>query len=246
MNSRHAIHGIPVLLLSALLAAGCGDKTVEPPAPTTGAAPSDQSMQAAKEAGQSAVQNLKEAASDTATAAKEAGSAMVEKTKEAASSPQAQETKAKVKEAAEKAVDKTKEVAANAADATRVAAAKAADATKEAVNTAATKVADATTPKAETSPAAAPTTMPDWVAPPKYDCRSCHALDHKVVGPAWKDVAEHYKGQAGAEAMLMEKVRKGGKGHWDKETGGIPMTPHPSLSDADLKKVVDFVLSLAN
>lgn len=242
MNTRHATHpGITILLLSALLVAGCGDKTVEPPAPTTGAPPSDQSMQAAKEAGHSAVENLKEAASDTATAAKEAGSAMVEKTKEAANSPQAQETKAKVKEAAEQAVDKTKEAAAHAADATREAAAKAADATKEAVNTAATKVADATTP----APAAAPATIPDWVALPKYDCRSCHAIDHKVVGPAWKDVAERYKGQAGAEAMLMDKVKKGGKGNWDKETGGIPMTPHPALSDADLKKVVDFVLSLA-
>lgn len=87
--------------------------------------------------------------------------------------------------------------------------------------------------------------MPDWIKMPTYDCKACHAIDHKLVGPAWKDVAEKYKGDAGAEARLMEKVRKGGKGNWDKVTGGVAMPPHPNLSDADLKKVLDFELSLA-
>ena len=87
--------------------------------------------------------------------------------------------------------------------------------------------------------------LPDWIKPPVYDCGSCHRVATKLVGPAWKDVSEHYKGNAGAEKQLMEKVRKGGKGNWDKVTGGVPMSPHPNISDADLKKVVEFVLSLA-
>jgi cytochrome c len=85
--------------------------------------------------------------------------------------------------------------------------------------------------------------MPDWIKAPTYDCASCHRIATKLVGPPWKDVAAKYKGQAGAEKMLMEKVRKGGKGNWDKVTGGVPMSPHPNISDADLKKVLDFELS---
>jgi len=87
--------------------------------------------------------------------------------------------------------------------------------------------------------------MPDWIKPPTYDCASCHRVATKLVGPAWKDVAEKYKGDKSAEKMLMEKVRKGGKGNWDKVTGGVPMSPHPNISDADLKKVLDFELSTA-
>jgi len=87
--------------------------------------------------------------------------------------------------------------------------------------------------------------LPDWIKPPTYDCGSCHRVATKLVGPAWKDVAERYKGDKGAEKKLMEKVRKGGKGNWDKVTGGVPMSPHPNISDADLKKVLDFELSTA-
>lgn len=74
----------------------------------------------------------------------------------------------------------------------------------------------------------------------KYACLSCHAVDHKLVGPAWKDVAAKYRGQKDAEAKLMAKVRHGGSGVW----GTIPMPPNPGPSDAELKELVDFVLSL--
>ena len=87
--------------------------------------------------------------------------------------------------------------------------------------------------------------LPDWIKMPTYDCGSCHRVGTKLVGPPWKDVAAKYKGDPNAEKMLMEKVRKGGKGNWDKVTGGVPMTPHPNISDADLKKVLDFELSTA-
>jgi cytochrome c len=74
----------------------------------------------------------------------------------------------------------------------------------------------------------------------KSACMSCHQVDKKVVGPAFKDVAKKYKGDAGAAERLVGVIKKGGKGNW----GNIPMPPHPQVSDADAKKLVDWVLSL--
>lgn len=71
-------------------------------------------------------------------------------------------------------------------------------------------------------------------------CMSCHQLDKKVVGPAFKEVAKKYKGDAAAEAHLISVVKKGGKGVW----GNVPMPPHPQVSDADAKAIVGWVLSL--
>jgi cytochrome c len=73
----------------------------------------------------------------------------------------------------------------------------------------------------------------------KYACLSCHAVDKKVVGPSYKDVAAKYKGDKGAEARLMDKVKKGGTGVW----GQIPMPPNPSVKDDELKALVQWVLS---
>jgi cytochrome c len=79
----------------------------------------------------------------------------------------------------------------------------------------------------------------------KSGCLACHSVDKKVVGPAWKDVAAKYKGDAGAKATLIEKVSKGGKGNWTEVTGGAPMPPYsPRVADADIEKLVDFVLGL--
>jgi cytochrome c len=76
----------------------------------------------------------------------------------------------------------------------------------------------------------------------KARCVACHAVDKKMVGPAYKDVAAKYKGQADAVAHLSEKVRKGGSGVW----GQVPMSPHPAdkISDADLTAAVEWILSL--
>ncbi len=70
-------------------------------------------------------------------------------------------------------------------------------------------------------------------------CTSCHAIDKKILGPSYKDVAAKYKGDAKAEAMLIDKVKKGGAGAW----GAVPMPPHPQVSDADLKTLVKWVLA---
>jgi cytochrome c len=74
--------------------------------------------------------------------------------------------------------------------------------------------------------------------PAKYGCTACHAVDHKVVGPAFKDVAAKYKGQD-VEAKLVEKVKNGGAGVW----GQVPMTPNPQVPDQDLHAVVKWILS---
>ena len=74
----------------------------------------------------------------------------------------------------------------------------------------------------------------------KYACLSCHAVDKKLVGPSYKDVAAKYRGQAGAEKSLAEKVKKGGQGVW----GQIPMPPNASVPDADLNAMVKYVLSV--
>ncbi|HGG06257.1 MAG TPA: c-type cytochrome [Aliiroseovarius sp.] len=80
----------------------------------------------------------------------------------------------------------------------------------------------------------------------KSGCLACHSVEKKVVGPAWKDVSEKWKGDASARDFLINKVKKGGKGNWTAVTGGVPMPPYsPRVADADIEKLVDFVLSLA-
>jgi cytochrome c len=74
----------------------------------------------------------------------------------------------------------------------------------------------------------------------KNACTACHAVDKKLVGPAYKDVANKYRGDPKAEAKLEEKVKKGGVGVW----GQVPMPPNTQVSDADIKTLVKWVLSL--
>lgn len=74
----------------------------------------------------------------------------------------------------------------------------------------------------------------------KAACNACHQVDKKAVGPAYKDVAAKYKGNAKALELLTEKVRKGGMGNW----GAIPMPPNPKekIGDEDLKKLLTWIL----
>lgn len=75
----------------------------------------------------------------------------------------------------------------------------------------------------------------------KAGCAACHAIDKKVLGPAYADVASKRRGEPGAAAMLAKKVRDGGVGAY----GQIPMPPNPAskISDAELKEIIDWVLS---
>ena len=76
----------------------------------------------------------------------------------------------------------------------------------------------------------------------KSGCLACHSIEKKVVGPAWQDVANKYKGDASMKDKLVGKVKSGGKGVW----GEVPMPPYsPRVPDADIEKMAEFVLSLA-
>jgi cytochrome c len=70
-------------------------------------------------------------------------------------------------------------------------------------------------------------------------CLSCHAVDAKLVGPAYKDVAKKYAGDKGAEDRLVQKVVKGGSGIW----GQIPM-PGGMATEAEARVLVKWVLGL--
>jgi cytochrome c551/c552 len=74
----------------------------------------------------------------------------------------------------------------------------------------------------------------------KDGCVACHAVDKKVVGPAYQDVAAKYKGDAGALAKLSQKVKAGGTGVW----GTVPMPPNSWVSDSDITALVTWILSL--
>jgi len=75
----------------------------------------------------------------------------------------------------------------------------------------------------------------------KSGCLACHSVDAKILGPAYKDVAAKYKGDKGAEAKLVAKVKAGGSGVW----GPMPMPANsPQVKDEDIKTIVHWILSL--
>ena len=71
-------------------------------------------------------------------------------------------------------------------------------------------------------------------------CLNCHTVDKKLVGPALKDIAAKYKGDAAAADKLAVKIQKGSQGVW----GPIPMPPNAKVNDADAKTLAQFILSL--
>ncbi|SRR5450830_1643782 len=72
------------------------------------------------------------------------------------------------------------------------------------------------------------------------NCMACHSIDRKIVGPAYKDVALKYKGQKGAEDILIQKVLKGGSGSW----GAVPMPANSQVTPAEARTLVKWILTL--
>ncbi|KMQ80046.1 Cytochrome c551/c552 [Candidatus Burkholderia pumila] len=70
-------------------------------------------------------------------------------------------------------------------------------------------------------------------------CIGCHAIDRKLVGPSFQQIADKYKGDGQALAKLAAKMKTGGAGVW----GSITMPSHPGMSDADVRTVVAWVLA---
>lgn len=82
--------------------------------------------------------------------------------------------------------------------------------------------------------------MADEALAKTKNCMACHAVDKKLVGPAYKDIAKKYAGDAKAADMLATKIVKGGSGVW----GAIPMPANPQVNEADAKKLATWVLGL--
>jgi cytochrome c551/c552 len=103
---------------------------------------------------------------------------------------------------------------------------------KTAANTSATASKAGTTAAVSTEKSAGPALIK------QYNCIACHGIDNKIVGPAFTDVAAKYKGDTGAEARLIAKIKNGGGGVW----GAIPMPAQTQVKDDDLKTIVKWVL----
>jgi cytochrome c len=99
------------------------------------------------------------------------------------------------------------------------------------------RLAAAKLARAEPQAAKAPKPAADLAR--QYACTACHGLEHKVVGPGFKEVASKYAGQADARDKLMAKVRHGGSGVW----GAIPMPAQPQVAEDDLAVLIDWVLA---
>ncbi|MBX3587991.1 MAG: c-type cytochrome [Ramlibacter sp.] len=92
---------------------------------------------------------------------------------------------------------------------------------------------------AVTLTAAAPA-FADLALATSKNCMACHAVDKKLVGPAYKDVAAKYAGDKGAVDKLAAKILKGGSGVW----GPVPMPANAQVNEAEAKKLAAWVLTL--
>ena len=81
--------------------------------------------------------------------------------------------------------------------------------------------------------------LADMALPTTKNCMACHAVDKKLVGPSYKDIATKYAGQADAVDKLAAKVVKGGSGAW----GPVPMPANAQVNEADAKKLVTWIMA---
>jgi len=99
-------------------------------------------------------------------------------------------------------------------------------------------------PKVEA--AADPTANPDYenglVLVAQSNCLTCHKVDEKLIGPAYREVANKYENNEANIKMLAEKVIKGGTGVW----GQVAMAPHPEVTLPNAEAMVKYILLLKN
>lgn len=110
-----------------------------------------------------------------------------------------------------------------------------------------TSTTTTTTPEADSAPAGGADDLsgnPDYqkglelIA--KSDCLTCHKIEDRLTGPAYREVANKYTADEKTIAMLATKIIKGGSGVW----GTVPMTPHPTLSEPDAQQMVKYIMLL--
>lgn len=93
--------------------------------------------------------------------------------------------------------------------------------------------------KPEAAPAPAVSEADAMQLAKKNNCFACHTIDKKMVGPSFRDIAAKYRSDPGAEALLMDRIAKGGSGVW----GVMVMPPNPKTSEADRRILARLVLS---
>lgn len=202
----------PALLLAALLAIALGAcGKKEEPAPAPAPAPAPV-VQPATPAPQTVVEQAEEKAEEAAAAAADAAEAAEEATEEAAATMTEQ-------------VEAAKDAVAEAAEDAKEAVASAVESAKEAVGMGA--VAPLGAVEAENLAKA-------------KNCMACHAIDRKLVGPSYQEVAEKRAGEEGAVTLLAEKIQKGGSGVY----GPVPMPPNPQLTAEEANQLAQWVLGL--
>jgi len=77
------------------------------------------------------------------------------------------------------------------------------------------------------------------------NCLACHAIERKIVGPSYKDIARRYAGQPGSEAALADKILKGSRGAWAKQLGvDMSMPPNTTVKPAEAYQLAQWVMSL--
>lgn len=86
---------------------------------------------------------------------------------------------------------------------------------------------------------ALPAALADQALASAKNCMACHAMDRKLVGPAYREVAKKYAGDPSATDRLARKIIQGGSGAW----GAVPMPANPQVSESDAKKLASWVLS---
>jgi len=80
-----------------------------------------------------------------------------------------------------------------------------------------------------------------WKLLTSHNCMSCHQVDKKIVGPSFKEVAQHYANVDSAETYLPKKIIDGGTGNWN---GNIAMPANPLLTEDQAKDITRFILNL--
>ena len=88
--------------------------------------------------------------------------------------------------------------------------------------------------------AGAATAQADQALATKNQCMACHAVDKKLVGPSYRDVAKRYAGNPQAQDLLTRSIKTGGQGKW----GAIPMPAQTKLSDDDARKLAAWILGI--
>lgn len=95
-------------------------------------------------------------------------------------------------------------------------------------------------PAAATAPAQSEAYKKGLALVVKNDCLTCHLVEEKNVGPAYREIAAFYEPTPENIAMLANKIRKGGSGVW----GTVPMTPHPQVSQEEAETMVQYIFEL--